>query len=310
MKFSSKYAKGFTLIELLIVIAIIAILAAMLLPVLTNARESAWRVSCANNLKEIGVGVNVYTTDNGDFMPIINLPGATASFYQTSLAIRTTAAPGTQIGFGPFGLGALYYYAGVANGKVFYCPTVLTGTYAYDTYNAPGYPWPAVTPNGVAADPNANPFVRCGYNYYPQSKSVQKISGASGTVNLPLVTFATASFTPPNPPGGTSPNSTTEPVPMKITQANLTLAMTTDSLKTIPLINHKYRSNPYGQNAGFPDGHVKFQTVAGNNKPSSNRPFDPNLWNTPPGSNGGPGQSTYNDGAAFSAGLIMAGYQP
>ncbi|MFA6292249.1 MAG: type II secretion system protein, partial [Victivallales bacterium] len=66
----SKLLNGFTIVELLVVIAIIAVLAAMLFPVMGKAKEKAWKSACLGNLRQLGIAVHAYAGSNADYLPM------------------------------------------------------------------------------------------------------------------------------------------------------------------------------------------------------------------------------------------------
>lgn len=68
--------RAFTLVELLVVIAIIGVLAALLMPAFGRAKESARGVACLSNLRQIGVGLQLYVQENNNRMPFMTNRGA------------------------------------------------------------------------------------------------------------------------------------------------------------------------------------------------------------------------------------------
>ncbi len=91
-----KKQRGFTLIELLVVMAIIALLAALLLPALARAKERANRVVCLGNLRQWGIALNLYLDDSQQVFPAFsipnNTPGAPDGYSQDNLRWSDLAA--------------------------------------------------------------------------------------------------------------------------------------------------------------------------------------------------------------------------
>jgi len=104
-KLSEQCRKAFTLIELLVVIAIIALLVSILLPSLAGARDAARDVICKSNLKQIGLGTQMYLDDQGKEPYWFNMTPRPSNVYDQWVAPR-----------------ALAEYSGPGDSKIYRCP--------------------------------------------------------------------------------------------------------------------------------------------------------------------------------------------
>ncbi len=123
---------GFTLIELLVVIAIIAILAAIIMPVLSRAQEQGERRYCANNLRQIGMGMIVYAGDNNDYVisarPVSGATSTTPGPYNQHAINDPQAQQGTTVNL----------TVSITNGPtVWSCPEILPNAVSYNLTTSP-----------------------------------------------------------------------------------------------------------------------------------------------------------------------------
>lgn len=111
--------RAFTLIELLVVIAIIAILAGMLLPALSKAKEKAKQSQCTSNLRQIGIGTTMYASDSQDYFHNIN--GAVPNHGQWTYSPKDDRLLPANHERAYWGVAYTNYFGGTR--RVFRCPS-------------------------------------------------------------------------------------------------------------------------------------------------------------------------------------------
>jgi prepilin-type N-terminal cleavage/methylation domain-containing protein/prepilin-type processing-associated H-X9-DG protein len=237
--------KGFTLVELLVVIGIIALLISILLPSLNRARETANRVKCASNLRQIGQAILLYANDNRGAYP-------RTLYNNASLPTWATGTNGTPQD--PFASGAtespndvtaalfLLLRAGDITSEVFNCPSSNATKWDYGGGTNTAQNWVNWNggPNGI--------LTNLSYSYenpYPNAAAVSNGFKLNTSISAE---YAVASDLNPGQSGTMEVAGTT---------GQALTVNTASSAKQMAGANSQNHSGA-GQNVLFGDGHVEF----------------------------------------------------
>src|SRR5262245_36182328 len=182
---SGRYGRAFTFLDLLVSMAVIAVLIGILLPTLASVNETARRVACQSNIRQIGLGVVMYADDwHGQLPASLFLPRTTSTStgsvpepqQMVTIRIDSNKAPGNPWD----GLGLLYSLGYIPVAKVFYCPSH-HGDNPYSLYipswDAGGevvcnYHFRGQGPAARVPSPGAAPTTTLLYNIDPQQSSL------------------------------------------------------------------------------------------------------------------------------------------